>query len=69
MIDAKMMLTIEKIERRLKEIEKVVKELDQAVDGYLQWMVESGYARSTREAYARGLKQFSVFIKQKKIYF
>ena len=55
MIDAKMMLTIE----------KAVKELDQAVEGYLQWMVESGYARSTREAYARGLKRFSVFIKQK----
>jgi len=46
-------------------IEKVVKELNQAIEDYLQWMAESGYARSTREAYARGLKQFSVFIKQK----
>jgi integrase/recombinase XerD len=59
MTDDKMMLAIE----------KVVKELDQAVDGYLQWLVESGYARSTREAYARSLKQFSVFIKQRKCTF
>jgi len=69
MTDDKMMLAIEKIERRLKEIEKVVKELDQAVEGYLQWMAETGYKRSTREVYARGLKQFSVFIKQRKCTF
>ncbi len=69
MIDDKMMLIIEKIERRLEEIEKVVRELNQAIEGYLQWMAESGYARGTREAYARGLKQFSVFIKQRKCTF
>ena len=66
MTDEKMMLDIEKIEKRLYEIEKVVKELDQAIEDYLQWMAESGYAKATREAYARGLKQFSVFIKQRK---
>ena len=69
MTDDKMMLAIEKIERRLKEIEKVVKELDQAVEGYLQWMAESGYTKGTREAYARGLKQFSMFIKHRKCTF
>ena len=69
MIDVKIMLTIEKIERRFTEIETVVKELDQAIEGYLQWMAESGYAKGTREAYARGLKQFSVFIKQRKCTF
>jgi site-specific recombinase XerD len=69
MTDDKMMLVIGKIERRLKEIEKVVKELDQAVEDYLQWMAESGYKRSTQEVYARGLKQFSVFIKQRKCTF
>jgi len=69
MIDAKMMLTIERIERRLKEIETVARDLDRAIEGYLQWMAESGYAGSTREAYAWGLKQFSVFIKQRKCAF
>lgn len=67
MIDDK--TTIEKIEQRLKEIEKVVKELDQAIEGYLQWMAGSGYAKSTQEAYGQGLKQFSVFIKQRKCAF
>ena len=69
MTDAKMMLTIEKIEKRLKEIETVARDLDQAITDYLQWMAESGYAKSTREAYARGLRQFSVFIKQRKYTF
>jgi len=69
MTDDKMMLAIEKIENRLKEIETVVRELDQAIEGYLQWMAGSGYAKSTREAYARGLKQFSEFIKQRKCTF
>jgi len=50
-------------------IEKVVKKLNQAIGDYLQWMAESGYAKSTRKAYARGLKQFSVFIKQRKCTF
>ena len=69
MIDAKMMLAIEKIERRLKEIETVVRDLDRAIEGYLQWMADSGYAKSTRKAYARGLNQFSVFIKHRKCTF
>ena len=69
MIDAKIMLAIGKIERRLTEIETVVKKLNQAIEDYLQWMADSGYAKSTREAYARGLKQFSVFIEQRKCTF
>ena len=69
MTDDKMMLTIERVERRLKEIEMVVKKLDQAVEDYLQWMADSGYAKSTRKAYARGLNQFSVFIKHRKCTF
>ena len=69
MTDAKMMLTIEKIEKRLKEIGTVVRDLDQAITDYLQWMDESGYSKSTRESYARGLKQFRVFIKQRKYTF
>jgi len=69
MTDDKMMLAIKKIERRLKEIEAVVRDLDRAIEDYLQWMAESGYAKGTREAYARGLKQFSVFIKHRKCTF
>ena len=38
-------------------------QLDQAIDGYLQWMADSGYAQSTQEAYARDLKRFSGFVK------
>jgi integrase/recombinase XerD len=41
-------------------------QLDQAIDGYLQWMADSGYAQSTQEAYARDLKRFSGFVKQRK---
>ena len=69
MIDAKMMLTIEKIERRLEQFEKFWRELSQAIEDYLQGMAESGYTKATRQAYARGLKQFSVFIKQRKCTF
>jgi len=66
MTDDKMISTIKWIEERLEEIEMVLRQLDQAIEGYLQWMADSGYARSTREAYARGLKRFSRFVKQRK---
>jgi len=66
MTDDKMISTIESIQARLEEIETVLKQLNQAIEGYLQWMADSGYARSTREAYARGLKRFSGFVKQRK---
>jgi len=69
MTDAKMMLPIEQIEKRLKEIETVIRDLDQAIADYLQWMAGSGYARKTRDSYARGLKQFSAFIKKRKYTF
>ena len=61
MTDNKMISTIKWIETRLEEIETVLKQLDQAIDGYLQWMADNGYARSTCEAYAQGLKRFSGF--------
>ena len=66
MIDDKIMLAIEK---RLKEIEKDVRELDLTIEGYLQWIAGSGYAKSTQGAYEKGLKQFRVFIKQRKCVF
>ncbi|MBC8394420.1 MAG: tyrosine-type recombinase/integrase [Deltaproteobacteria bacterium] len=50
-------------------IEKGLRRLNQAIESYLQWMAESGYAKRTRETYARGLKQFSVLIKQRKCAF
>lgn len=69
MIDDKMISTIEQIQQRLEEIETVVKLLDEAIAGYLQWMTENRYTKGTRQAYARCLKQFSVFIKQRKCSF
>jgi len=47
-------------------IEGIDTQLDQAIENYLQWMVDSGYAKSTQKAYARDLKRFSRFVKQRK---
>jgi integrase/recombinase XerD len=58
--------SIEKIEERLKEMESVIKVLDQAIEDYLQWMAENGYAKSTRKEYARELVGFKLFIKKQK---
>ncbi len=69
MIDDKMISTLEKIQQRLEEIETVVNKLDQAIEGYLQWMTKNRYTKGTRQAYARSLKQFRVFIKQRKCSF
>ena len=61
--------TIEKIQERLKEIESVVDVLDQAIEVYLHWMRENGYAKRTREEYMHTLSQFKLFIKQRKCTF
>jgi integrase/recombinase XerD len=57
--------SIEKIEEWLKEMESVIKILDQAIGDYLQWMAENGYAKSTRKEYARVLSRFKLFIKKR----
>ena len=69
MADDKIMLTLEKIERRLKEIKAVVSELEQAIADYLQWMAANGYSKGTQKEYALVLKRFSVFIKHRKCNF
>ncbi|MHC4103885.1 MAG: tyrosine-type recombinase/integrase [Planctomycetota bacterium] len=69
MIDDKMISTIEKIQQRLEEIETVVNQLDEAIDGYLQWMAQNRYTKGTRKAYARMLIPFRLFIKQRKCSF
>ena len=66
MIDDKSILTIEWTDERLKEIESVVKVLDQAIKDYIQWMAENKYAKSTRKEYARVLRWFKLFIKKRK---
>ena len=66
MIDDKSILTIERIEEWLKEIESMVKVLHQAIEDYLQWMAENGYAKSTRKEYARALRVFKLFIEKRK---
>ena len=45
------------------------KQLDQAVEDYLQWMAENGYSEATRKAHGRGLKQFRAFISKRKCSF
>ncbi len=69
MIDDKIISTIEQIQQRLEQIETVVKLLDEAIDNYLQWMAQNRYTKGTRQAYACSLRQFRVFIKQKKCSF
>jgi len=66
MIDDKTMSTIEWTDERLKEIESVANALNQAIEDYLQWMTENGYAKSTRKEYARVLRWFKLFIKKRK---
>jgi len=66
MIDDNTISTIEWTNERLKEIESVVKVLDQAIEDYLQWMAENGYAKSTRKEYARVLGVFKLFIKKRR---
>jgi site-specific recombinase XerD len=69
MINDKTISTIEQIQQRLEEIETIVKLLDEAIENYLQWMAQNRYTNGTRQAYACSLRQFSVFIKQKKCSF
>lgn len=66
MIDDNTISPIEKIEERLKEMESVGNVLNQAIEDYLQWMAENGYAKSTRKEYARVLSKFKLFIKKQK---
>jgi site-specific recombinase XerD len=69
MIEDKMISTLEQIEQRLKEFETVVKQLDETIEGYLQWMAQNRYTKGTQKAYARMLMQFRVFIKQRRCSF
>ncbi len=66
MTDDQMVSTIEWIQERLEEIETVLKQLDQEVASYLQWMAANGYAEKTIESYAQELHRFKVFVRQKK---
>jgi len=49
------------------EMESVINVLDLAMEDYLQWMVENGYAKSTRKEYSRGLSWFKLFIKNETV--
>jgi len=44
---------------------QVIKILDQAIEDYLQWMAENGYAERTRKQYAWVLSSFKLFIKKR----
>jgi len=69
MTDDKTILTIEKIQKRLEKIETVVRQLDEAIEGYLQWIAENQYTKGTCKAYAQMLIPFRLFIKQRKCSF
>ena len=47
------------------EMESVINALDLAIEDYLHWMAENGYAKSTRKEYARVLSSFKLFIKKR----
>ena len=69
MTDDKTISTFEKIQKRLEEIETVVRQLDETIEGYLQWMAENQYTKGTRKAYGQMLIPFRMFIKQRKCSF
>lgn len=62
-------ILIEWSQQRVQEIEAALKELDQAVEGYLQWMVENGYSEATCKAHGQDLKLFKAFISKRKYSF
>jgi site-specific recombinase XerD len=47
-------------------IEWIETQLDQAIDGYLQWMAENGYAENTVKGYVHELHRFKLFVEKKK---
>jgi len=69
MPDDKTITDIKWIEGQLEEIETVVRKLDPAIEDYLQWMAENGYAEKTLKEYAQELNQFKLYIKQRKCTF
>ena len=40
--------------------------IETAIDGYLQWMAENGYAENTLKGYAQELKRFKLFVAKRK---
>ena len=60
-----MITPIERMDQRLMEMESVINALDLAIEDYLHWMAENGYAKSTRKEYARVLSSFKLFIKKR----
>ncbi|MBW2583316.1 MAG: hypothetical protein JRE36_07010 [Deltaproteobacteria bacterium] len=69
MPDDKTITDIKWIEGQLEEIETVVRKLDPAIEDYLQWMAENGYAEKTLKEYAQELNQFKLIHQAKKVYF
>ena len=62
-------ILIEWIQQREAEIEGALKQMDQAIEDYLKWMVENGYSKTVFKAHRQGLKQFRAFIRKRKCSF
>ena len=67
MADNQIMSSLELIQGRLEKIETSLTQLDRAVSGYLQWMAENGYSKTTIKNYGKELHRFKVFVRQKKV--
>ena len=62
-------ILIKCIHQREVEIEGALKQLDQVVEAYLQWMLENGYSEATCKAHGQSLKPFRAFIRKIKCSF
>ena len=47
-------------------IDEMIVSLEQAIQGYLEWMAVNGYAKSTQQSYKRTLRYFRSFIDVKR---
>ncbi len=65
----KTIATFESIDGQLEEIETVARRLDDAIEGYLQWMAANRYAKNTLKEYGQELNQFKLYIKHRKCTF
>jgi hypothetical protein len=67
MADGKTVEDIQWIEKRLRDIGKAVRALQDASSDYLRWMSSRGYAKATRASQRCELKAFAKFVEQRRL--
>lgn len=60
------MESIKWIEKRLEQVDRIVRAIERAVADYLQWMGSVGYSRQTQQNYNRQINQFVRFVKHRR---